>query len=192
MRKTRTTKQLNVVINQNTIRKILAVGREFDVNKNGLFDTRSGCVNIWCSPEDKPDYWDVEITQGALEYPREYVGGLYWEWEDFDNKFHLYIEVTPYSLLNKDKTLSEESWQKCTEWVEKQAWNLIRLAKIHEENLGTCCPFCDFVLPLDRLLNDLISHIVEKHGEVKSIILGSPTTIETNKGIFELKNKSDI
>lgn len=192
MRKTSTKKQLNIIVDQDTIRKILAVGHEFDVNKNGLFDARGGCVNFWCSPEDKPDCWNQEIIQGALEYPRDYVGGLYWDLQD-DDKYSLYIDVSPFQLLDKSKTLSDKDWESCTEWVEKQAKSLIRLAGIHETILGTCCPFCDFVLPLDCLLNDLLDHMVTHDGiQIKGITLGRPTRIETNKGVFELKAKTDV
>lgn len=187
MKKTNTKKQLNTTVDYDTIKKILAVGHEFDVNKNGLFDARSGCVNFWCSPEDKPDCWNEKIDQGALEYPRDYVGGLYW-----DENCSLYIEVSPYELL-RYKAMSDEDWKSCTDWVEKQVKNLIRLAGIHETTLGTCCPFCNFILPLDCLLNDLVDHMITHEGiQISGITLGRPTKIETNKGAFELKAKTDV
>ncbi len=84
-------KTLNILVDRDLVRKILAVGHEFDVNKNGLFDARSGCVNFWCSQEDKPECWDVPILQGGLKFPRDYVGGMYWEWAEPSNKFSINI-----------------------------------------------------------------------------------------------------
>lgn len=58
-------------------------GIELDLNKGGLWDTRSGCINLWASPEDHPDDPDwhrVEIRRRALEYPRSYVAGFFGEY----------------------------------------------------------------------------------------------------------------
>src|SRR5581483_3521744 len=147
---------LNLLVDKDTIYKMLAVGSEFDVNKNGLFDARSGCVNVWCSPDDKPDCWDIPITKGGLHYPREYVGGIHWEWDEKTDKFSIFIEAVPYNLERHYKKVSPKQLQSCLDWVEVQAKNLLRLAHIQETVLGICCPFCDYVLPNDELLNTLI------------------------------------
>jgi hypothetical protein len=192
--KTEMGKSLDISCTQDEIRKILAVGHEFDINKGGYYDARSGCVNFWAGPEDKPTCWDKKILQGALDYPRDYVGGLYWEYNEEKNQFDLYINVTPYCLLDTKKSLTEKEWQELIDWTEKQARGILRLAKMHEDDLGTCCPFCEYVLPLKCLLNDLLDHITLKHKEIelKGLTIGCMPVIETNKGLFTLKKKTDI
>src|ERR1039458_6195128 len=97
-------RELGIVLDRDAIRKVLAVGHELDVDKNGLYDARLGAVNIWCSPEDKPTCWTEEVLNGDLNYPRDYVAGLYWDWEGGQAK--LYIEVEPYELIrHKEKEI---------------------------------------------------------------------------------------
>lgn len=193
MRKTSVQKKLAISCTKADLVKILAVGREFDVDKGGYYDARSGAVNFWCGPEDKPSCWDQEIIQGALNYPRDYVSGLYWDFNEGTGKFDLRIDVVPYALLEKKKALTDEVWDKLIEWTEHQVKGIIRLAAIHETDLGTCCPFCDFVLPVDYLLNDMLEHINEKHLDVKikAVTVGGRPTLDTNKGRFVLKKKTD-
>ena len=51
-------------------RRILEKGRELDLERGGLWDSRLGAINLWASPEDKPEGWDgIKITRGALQYP---------------------------------------------------------------------------------------------------------------------------
>jgi len=62
-------------------RRLLEKGEELDLNQGGLWDSRAGAINLWASPEDKPKGWEeVEITKGALNYPRSYVAGFYGEY----------------------------------------------------------------------------------------------------------------
>lgn len=187
-------KTLNILVDRDLVHKILAVGHEFDVNRNGLYDARSGCVNVWCSPTDKPECWDIPVSQGCLKFPREYVGGIYWEWNEPSDKFSIYIETTPYDLERKYKKVSQEQMESCLKWVEMQTRSLLRLAHVQETILGTCCPLCDFVLPNGRLLNELIDHIVEAHQDVKlgGLTLGNPSSVSLNGVWTELKNKTDM
>jgi hypothetical protein len=185
---------LNIFIDRRIIRKILHVGSEFDLNKDGLYDARSGVVNIWCSDTDKPACWNNEVTQGALNYPRDYVGALGWEYvgvEDED-EFELYLEASPYSLFEKGgkrlrKELTEDEWTEIFRWLKEKAEMLIRLTKIQPSIVGTQCPFCDFVLPSDTLLNELFSHINLDHSEVKVKSFMLPDVLETEQGTFKLK-----
>jgi len=62
-------------------RRLLERGRELDLNRGGLWDSRLGAINLWASPEDRPEGWEeVEITKGALNHPRSYVAGFYGEY----------------------------------------------------------------------------------------------------------------
>ena len=63
-------------------RQVLRVADELDLEKGGYFDARSGCLNLWAGPEDKPAGWpeEVPITEGALSYPRSFVGSIHLEW----------------------------------------------------------------------------------------------------------------
>jgi hypothetical protein len=101
---------LNVRADCNLLRQFLATGRAWDLERGGLYDARSGVVNIWCSPDDKPACWDAKITLGGLRYPREYVGGLGWEWQG-DDQAALYVEAAPYALLDqrRRKQLTEDT-----------------------------------------------------------------------------------
>lgn len=85
---------LNVRADRNLLRQLLAAGHAWDLERGGLYDARSGVVNVWCSPTDKPACWDRPIRRGGLSYPKEYVGGLYWEWQD-DDQAELYVEAAP-------------------------------------------------------------------------------------------------
>jgi len=144
-------RELNITLTRDAIRKILKVGHELDVNKNGLFDARSGCVNIWCSPEDKPSCWPKEIMQGGLDYPRDYVAGIYWEWNDKDQA-ELVVEVEPYELersrgldrwvhslfwvhplsrkSDRPKEISEDEWEELFRWSVEKVHHLLSVSGI--------------------------------------------------------------
>jgi hypothetical protein len=155
------------------IARLLELGREQDVNKGGYCDARSGCVNFCCGPEDKPEGWGVPITCGGYNFPREYVAGLYWEWQKRDGAasiwgdFHLV--VTPYKMLRHYQRtgLTDAQWQGCVAWSEAKARALYRLAAERPKVLGTRCPYCAFVLPTGHLLNTLIDHINNAHEGIK-------------------------
>jgi len=65
-------------------RAVLRAARELDLDRGGYWDGRSGAVNAWCGPEDKPAGWPaaVEITRGALPHPRSFVASCWLEWPD--------------------------------------------------------------------------------------------------------------
>ena len=178
-------KNLGITVSRAIIEKILAVGHEFDVNKNGLYDARMGAVNVWCSPEDKPSCWDIEVTQGGLNYPREYVGGLYWDWSADGKQASLFVEVEAYDLIRKKKKLTDGQWECVLDWVEDKVKGLLRLAALQADVVGTKCPFCEFILEKGRLLNELIEHIAT-HGNVEGVVLGNPTLVRVDGKIYQL------
>jgi hypothetical protein len=65
-------------------RAVLRAARELDLNHGGYWDGRSGAVNAWCGPDDKPAGWpaEVEITRGALAHPRSFVASCWLQWPD--------------------------------------------------------------------------------------------------------------
>jgi len=185
--------KLNKVVDRQFVQKLLSVGRAFDVDQGGYYDARSGVVNFWCGPDNKPSCWPNDIKIGGLKHPRDYVGGLYWEVEG--DEFHLYLEADPFSLLefrsgdryNKD-CLSKDDSDSVFDWLKEQADGLIRLAGVSVESKGTKCPFCDYVSPPTELLNDLMDHM-EGHDGVKvtGIFMGKSIVIETNRGDLTLE-----
>jgi hypothetical protein len=183
---------LDIQVSRSFIRQLFTTANEFDVNKNGLYDGRSGCINVWCSPDDKPSYWNVEVTKGGLDFPREYVGGLSWDWLS-DDLASLYIHATPYALLEharkQRQELSKEAWQSICDWLKAKAQELIRLAQLQPDTIGSRCPFCEFLLPTDHLLNDLLAHIVQEH-QVRTleVVLKDRPLLVTDRGVFELRS----
>jgi hypothetical protein len=182
---------LNVRADRNLLRQLLASGRAWDLEQGGLYDARSGVVNIWCSPTDKPACWNTPISRGGLRYPREYVGGLYWDWQD-DDHAEMYVEAAPYGLLEqrRRKPLSEQEWQDILAWLRDKAMGLVRLARLEPQIAGISCPFCSFVLPVEELLNDLLSHVETAHPDVdlQGVILGEAAILQTDKGDFPLQS----
>ncbi len=178
---------LNVRADRNLLRQLLAAGRAWDLERGGLFDVRSGVVNIWCSPADKPACWDRPISRGGLSYPREYVGGLGWEWQD-DDQAELYVEAAPYALLEQRRRqpLTEQEWESLVTWLREKAMGLVRL---EPQVVGVRCPFCQFVLPAGEMLNDLLSHVEAAHPDVRlqGVVLGEAAVLQTDKGDFSLQ-----
>jgi hypothetical protein len=181
---------LNITADRDLLRQLLAAGRAWDLERGGLYDARSGVVNIWCSPDDKPACWDVKITPGGLSHPREYVGGLGWEWLN-DDQAELFVEAAPYALLDQRRRtpLSEQEWQEVLAWLREKAMGLVRLARLEPQVVGTRCPFCSFVLPAGELLNDLLAHIATNHPDVslRGVVLGEAVVLQTDRGDFTLQ-----
>jgi hypothetical protein len=176
---------LGVRIDRATVQKVLAVAREFDVDKRGLYDAGAGQVQVWCSPTDKPVVWSAPITRGSFPEPRELVGALSWDWDGEEALLH--VEGYPYELLgsNWDRKrwdLPEETWLGVMGWLKEKAWELVRLARMHETYLGCGCPFCEFMLPAGELVNGLVEHVADRHGEVKAVALGDGLTFEMKDG----------
>lgn len=181
---------LNIRVTRTYIMRLMEVGRQFDINKNGLYDASGGmAINIWCSPEDKPTCWNAKIDAGSLNHPREFVGTLRLEWID-DNHATLHVEASPYELSRNHKSRpTDDDLDSCLTWLTEKANDLFRLADVHPDILGTQCPFCKHILPNGELLNDLIEHIrIVHHIRTRSVTLGDPTTIDTDRGVYKLKN----
>jgi hypothetical protein len=88
-------------------RAVLQVAHELDLNQGGYWDGRSGAVNAWCGPDDKPAGWpaEVEITRGALAHPRSFVAACWLEWPedgaarwDSDQALPIVADITVYDV----------------------------------------------------------------------------------------------
>jgi hypothetical protein len=66
---------LNVRADRNLLRQLLATEGAWDLERGGLYDARSGVINIWCSPHDKPACWDRPISKGGLRHPENTSAG---------------------------------------------------------------------------------------------------------------------
>jgi hypothetical protein len=181
---------LDLVVEREFLQRLLATGRAFDLERNGLYDARSGVVNVWASPDDKPACWDRPIRRGGLRYPREYVGALGWDWRG-DDQAELYVEATPYALLEgrRRQPLPEQSWREVLAWLRGKALGLVRLARLEPRVVGVCCPFCAFVLPAGELLNGLVEHVAAAHPDVRlrGLTLGDVPVLTTDRGEFPIR-----
>jgi hypothetical protein len=183
---------LSLTVEREFLQRLLATGRAFDLERGGLYDARSGVVNVWCSPDDKPTCWNRPISRGGLSYPREYVGALCWEWQD-DDRAALYVEAVPYALSDhrrRREPLPEQAWQELLAWLREKAMGLIRLARLEPRVIGTHCPFCDFILPTSALLNGLLEHIATSHPDVqlRGLTLSEAPILATDRGEFILRS----
>ena len=180
-------RNLNILVDRTTTRKMIEIGHEFDLNQDGYYDARSGYINIWCGPADKPACWDHQIDQGNLDYPRDYIGSVRWEWgRDFAT---LYINADPYALLD-DRQLTEAEWDQLLDWVQEKVMFLVRMASIHPDT-GIKCPFCSFVLPpsWNDFLN-LCVHIEGTHKKrVEEIVLGRSIRVIVDGHSFALETE---
>ena len=181
---------LNLTVEREFLQRLLATGRAFDLERGGLYDARSGVVNLWCSPDDKPACWNRSISRGGLSYPREYVGALCWEWLH-DDRAELYVEAAPYALIERRRRepLPEMAWQEILAWVREKALGMVRLARLEPRVVGTCCPFCSFVLPAGELLNGLLEHVTAAHPDLRlqGVTLGDTPLLTTDRGDFLIR-----
>lgn len=73
-----------------------------DIDKGGYYDTRTGCINIWCGPDDAPLNWLLEkvpMSRGVFPEPREVVGTVKGETIGTGH-VQLVLEVSPYSRID--------------------------------------------------------------------------------------------
>jgi hypothetical protein len=183
-------RDLDAMLSRSQILRLLDAGRQSDINQGGYCDARSGVINLWCGPEDKPACWTAPIDQGDLDYPREFVGMLSWKWTEDLSQARLIVEAEPYAMLDarRGAGLTEPEWEQCLNWCEAKARALIALADEMLDVVGTHCPFCDFILSEGQLINGLIDHIQERHPghKIESLTAGAGLTITTREDSFPL------
>lgn len=175
-----------------TWRKMLRLGHSMDLEKGGLFDARSGCINVWVSPEDHPPSWNgVQITRGALSHPRGYLGGIMAQLTDDLSEAVLTLEVTPYDRVPQRQMgqyppPEEDEW----EWIQAKAQHLLDLAERIIEPPGSensiFCRFCDAPVKVS-IFNDFLDHLVAAHQlTITAVEMGQPTVVITNVGRLEV------
>ena len=66
-----------------------------------------------------------------MNYPRDYVAGLYWEWND-KNQAKLHIEVEPYELDRQKKDdytlITDEEWDELFRWSTEKVMFLLNVS----------------------------------------------------------------
>ncbi len=143
------------------IEPAMELGRTLDVKnpaREALFDVPSGCINVWCTPDDHPEgpEWDqITMTAGAFSKPAEYVGMITWE---RDGKGL----ITEISISSDAFVLSDQLPEKFvdrrrqarngleyignrpidTQWVLKKALWLFKQTGIDLEQVGVRIVLC--------------------------------------------------
>jgi hypothetical protein len=189
-------------VNRDVWFKMLQIAHDFDLDKGGLYDARSGAINIWCSPEDKPDDYMFEITRGALNFPRNFMASIYGQFTRSGKNVELYLVIHNYGREDHAKALLNDgkiSWREYKDmlelvergtpsewrWVEDKARWLIETAR--KESVFkdiVFCPFCGVEFPELQLFNDFVLHIM-KHTKVKKIVMGEDGIyVETENGVL--------
>lgn len=84
---------------------VLDLARRLDIatntDLNGLFEAGSGGFQIWCTPWDHPAGWSgIAMHAGAFSKPCEFVGSVYWKWEE-EQIVAIHIETTAYALADQ-------------------------------------------------------------------------------------------
>jgi hypothetical protein len=86
-----------------TWQQLLRKANELDINKGGYCDARSGVINFWCGPENKPKDWMWNIEKHQLNYPREYIGDATPVWDEEGNLVAFSITSTNYTMKEAER-----------------------------------------------------------------------------------------
>lgn len=177
-------------VSAQTWRRMLRLAHYQDLQEGGLYDARSGCINVWVSPEDHPPSWnDVEITKGGLLHAREYLGGIMGEHTEDLKRVILTLEVTPYERepqrhMGTYPTPEEDEWT----WIRAKADELLQQAEqlVEPRGDGIFCKFCEGPIKVD-LVNDFLKHLEGTHNvKIVCVVMGESTYVETNVGRIDL------
>lgn len=87
------------------MKPVLDLARELDIATNthpaAIFEAGSGGFQVWATPFDRPSGWSgIEMQSGAFSKPCEYVGSVYWKWDE-DRIVALEIETSAYALADQ-------------------------------------------------------------------------------------------
>ena len=173
------------------------VAKEEDINKGGLFDSRTGgAINIWVSPRDKPSDWVFPITRGSLRYARSFLASILPKF--VKDSVELTVVIRNYTredhaknlmgderkhqlILAKEGTEAEWKWVK-----EKVSYLIVRAYELGEDlaYLGFVrCVVCGDIIRI-RTVNDYVAHLVRRDGiRPKALVIaGEDTHIITRDG----------
>jgi len=179
--------------------KMLEIAHDFDLDKGGVYDARSGVINLWVAPEDKPSDYTFKITKGALRYPRNFLASIYGEFTE-DGTVELYMAIHNYARVDyagwllehgvisykeyeEAIELSERGTDEEWKWAMAKAKWLIDIAVKESAFIDVAyCPFCGQEFPNLQIFNDFIIHLMT-HVKVKAIISTEDGwAVETEKG----------
>jgi hypothetical protein len=188
------------VVSRDVWLKMLQIAHDLDLNKGGVYDARSGAINLWVAPDDKPVDYTWEITKGALNFPRNFLASIYGQFVDGDDNVELYLVIHNYArrdfakyLLNHSNIsyeeykamleLAEKGTDEEWKWAtDKAKWLIDAAEKESVFKEIAYCPFCGKEFPDLQLFNDLVTHIAT-HVKVKAVIISAEgNLIETERG----------
>lgn len=177
------------------VRKLLAVGAQFGLEKRGYYDPCAGAVNFWCGPDNRPSCWDVPLTRGCYDEPREYVGCISWDDHEQTQQgvYALYVETELFELFKGrgglgGPGLTHLDYACCLDWCQTEARGLIRLAVLHPEFIGVQCPLCEWVLQIDKPFDGMKKHFAKRHRiKVRQILYGEKTVLQTDQGDYHVE-----
>lgn len=175
------------VVTREIWQKMVKLALDMDIDKGGLYDVRSGVINIWCSRDDHPKDWCFPIRKGALKYPREFLASIYACYLE-DGRVELHVGITNYARLDyaqfllKQKRISykeylqlkdlahrgtEEEWK----WVEEKVNYLVAQAEAEKDIKEIIyCPFCGREFLELKFFNNFVDHLAT-HVKVKAVFL---------------------
>jgi len=169
-------------------KRMLEIAHEKDLNRGGIYDARIAAINLWVAPEDKPSDWTFPITKGALNYPREFLGGIHGEYEGEFVKLLVHItnysrerlareSDLPYEAKEAIRKLAREGTRAEWEWAERKVKELIDQAKeIQYREKVLMCPVCGRYKW--TLLNEFIECLISHGIKVESVVM--PTGLVIN------------
>ncbi|KXB01492.1 hypothetical protein AKJ41_01245, partial [candidate division MSBL1 archaeon SCGC-AAA259O05] len=134
-----------------------------------LYDSRSGVINIWCSPRDKPEGYGYEIRRGALNHPRDYVATIVPRRGDSGSStVDLELQVDPERGGTEPLEHRAEPTAGERRWAKEKLDELIEMGEeegVFEEVL--ICPLCGGEVGANTF-NGFVEHIAT-HVEVDSV-----------------------
>lgn len=146
---------------KSVIEPIMELGKKLDVKNpepEALFDVASGCINVWCTPQDHPigpEWEQVTMTAGAFDKPAEYVGMITWERNDENRITRIEVTSDAYILadqLPKKFVASKSHVREGVEhicnrpsdlaWLKQKAMWLFEQAGVDLEKVGISISTC--------------------------------------------------
>ena len=173
---------------------------QLDLERGGHYDVRAGCINLWCSPQDKPACWGAEVSQGALPHPRDFVASLFYEpLQGYGyEKGMLYLELDPEISRHAMRRVAPDKYELCqAAWADIERWSRFKVEQIlnfAQLRLTTeCygCPWCAFSITPDQDFVALIDHVRIEHQQnvVHAVCVGHKITLQMPDGEIEIPQR---
>lgn len=168
------------------MKAVLDLARQFDIATNphpsALFEEGNGGFQVWCTPQDHPRGWNgIAMIPGAFAKPCEYVGSVFWNWDD-DKIIGLQIGTTAYALAeqkpdeyyNLKETLEGFNRQTIFNRVADIAWLKEKVAWLFEAAGVPLLPFEYGQTSLPDLRPHLLAHYETSNDEY--VVIVSPAS----------------